>query len=171
MISQTDNLLLQSYYSVTLLAELRNNGFLESQFFEEMNFHAPWIKEGIKDIGVDNQGSLLMTLYAMLVIPKELVFEKYQENVIEIQNYLRSKCDLIKNDYRTPKDEIDFLKHMRNSVSHAKVEFVPNKSIKFTDQNPKSNKVIQFDMPLTSIGDFLSKLQGIHLKHITENQD
>jgi hypothetical protein len=75
MISQKDNLLLQSYYSVSFLVELVNNNFLGTKCFDEMKFGASWIKEGIKEIGIDNQGSLMMSLYAMLVIPRELIFE------------------------------------------------------------------------------------------------
>lgn len=170
MISQSDNLFLQSYYSVSLLVELRNNNFLESQFFEGMSFGAPWIKEGIKTIGVDNQGSLLMSLYAMLVIPRELGFDKYQKEFNEIQDFLRANCKVIKNDYQTHKDKINYLRHMRNSVSHASVEFDPNNTITFTDTNPRSNEIIQFEFPLILIGVLLSKFQEVHLQHIRANQ-
>ena len=170
MISQSDNLLLQSYYSVSLLVELRNNNFLESQFFEGMSFGAPWIKAGIKTIGVDNQGSLLMSLYAMLVIPRELVFHKYEKNVNEIQRFLRANCKVIKNDYQTKNEKINFLRHMRNSVSHASVEFDPNNTVTFTDTNPRSKKIIQFKLPLILIKELLTKSQEVHLQHIRANQ-
>jgi len=169
MISQADDLILQSYYSVSLLAELVNNNFLESEYFEKMNFGASWIKDEIKSIGVDNQGSLLMSLYAMLVIPRELIFTSYQEKVNDIENFLRTKCIITKNDY-PQREEIKFLRHIRNSVSHATVAFVPNKLVIFTDKNFKSNKTIEFELPLEYIGSFLSKLQEVHLMHIKENQ-
>lgn len=171
MISQADNLILQSYYSVSLLAELRNNDFLGSEYFEEMKFGTPWIKDGIKSIGVDNQGSLLMSLYAMLVIPRELMFAQYSKKVVDIQNFLRKKCIITKNDYQSQIENIDLLRHIRNSVSHAKVAFIPNQLVTFTDKNPRSNKTMEFQLPLQDIGLFLSKLQEWHLNYIQENQD
>ena len=37
-LTQHDNLLLQSYYTFSLLVELKNNNFLESNYFSEMSF-------------------------------------------------------------------------------------------------------------------------------------
>jgi hypothetical protein len=170
MITQADNLLLQSYYSVSLLVELKNNEFLESRYFDEMSFRAPWIKEGLQTIGIDNQGSLLMSLYAMLVIPKELIFDKYCHQVSNVQTFLKATSNVTKNDYQTPKDAIDFLRHIRNSVSHASVEFDPGNTVTFIDKNPKSKKMIHIQIPLNSVGELLAKLQEIHLQYIRDNQ-
>jgi len=170
MISQADNLVLQSYYSVSLIAELRNNAFLESHYFESMKFSAPWIKEEIKSIGVDNQGSLLMSLYAMLVVPRELIFKKYPDKVDDIQRFLRSKCKITKNEYGTQIESIDILRHIRNSVSHASVAFVPNSLVVFSDENFKAKKTIEVELSLKYVGSFLSALQELHLTHIKMNQ-
>jgi hypothetical protein len=174
MISQADNLVLQSYYSVSLIAELRNNAFLESHYFESMKFSAPWIKEEIKSIGVDNQGSLLMSLYAMLVIPRELIFKKYPDKVDDIQRFLRSKCKITKNEYQTQIESIDILRHIRNSVSHASVAFVPKSVMIFSDENTRAKKTIEIELSLEYVSSFLSalqELQELHLMHIRNSQN
>lgn len=171
MISQADNLLLQSYYSVLFLVELRNNKLLESQYFKDMEFGVPWVKKAIESIGIDNQGSLLMSLYAMLVIPKELIFEKYPEKVNNIQRFLRSNCIIKRNDYNSDKDDIDCLRHIRNAVSHAKVEFDPQETVTFTDTNFRSKKTIVLELPLRLVDSLLLNLQELHLMHIRANQN
>ena len=52
MITQEENLILQSYMTVSLLAELGNNKFFESDCFSKMTFGVPDIKKFLKTSGV-----------------------------------------------------------------------------------------------------------------------
>ena len=70
ILKQEDDLLIQSYMTFSLLVELHNHGFVESDYFKEMNFGAPWIKENLLKVGVDNQGFAMIALYSLLVLPK-----------------------------------------------------------------------------------------------------
>ncbi|MBE0434224.1 MAG: hypothetical protein IBX56_00280 [Methylomicrobium sp.] len=79
MLTQEENLVLQTYYTTSLLAELKNNNFIGSEFFDPMNFVQACIKDELKKIDVDNQGTLLMILYALLVVPRELTGKKYKQ--------------------------------------------------------------------------------------------
>ena len=72
-------------FNVALFAELINNDFLESTFFDNMNFSLPGIKKSIKnDIGLSNQGMVLISLYVLLVIPRQLIGDKFNEEYKEI---------------------------------------------------------------------------------------
>lgn len=57
MLNTEQNLIIQTYCDISLFAELVNNDFLDSKFFDNMNFALPGIKKSIKDdIGLSNQG-------------------------------------------------------------------------------------------------------------------
>jgi hypothetical protein len=50
-LTQDQNLLFQSYFTVSLLAELKSNKFLDSDYYNSMTFGAPWIKDEIGNAG------------------------------------------------------------------------------------------------------------------------
>jgi hypothetical protein len=168
MISQEANLILQSYITISLISELRNNGFLESEFFGQMKFGSPWIKDALMKIGADNQGSALMALYAMLVIPRQLIFEEYPEKVEAIQNFLRSNAQNTKTTYKSDTPKIDFLRHIRNAVSHSRVSFREKDVVIFYDQY--KDQEFSTELPLRYFGWFMNELQEIHLEYIRSHQ-
>jgi len=121
MITQEQNLIFQSYFSTVLSTELKNNDFLASDFFESMKFGSPWVKDEISKIGIDNQGLLLMTLYSMLVIPKELIQNEFKSEYAEINKYLSTIAINTHSDYGNDKPVVNYLNHIRNSVAHSRV--------------------------------------------------
>lgn len=78
MLSQDENLILQELISVSFIAELHKNNFLESDFFKNMHFDNPSIKCFIKKIKIDNQGMLLIFLYSLLLTPKEKIYNEFK---------------------------------------------------------------------------------------------
>ena len=91
MITRQENLILQSYFTVSLLAELGNNQFFSSDYFKSMSFGSPDIKKFLEKNGVDNQGSAIMSLYAMLVVPYELIRDNYADEFSEMNAFLAQK--------------------------------------------------------------------------------
>jgi len=170
MTNQEDNLLIQSYINVALLAELVKNKFFESDYFKNMKFDAPWVKETLCKVGPDNQGSALMALYAMLVIPRELAFSKYPNQVKDLSDFLVAKTQSTSTTYKSDKPNVDFLRHIRNSVSHARVTFRQNDAIVFSDTDSRNGEAFVTELPLSYLGQFLEKLQMIHIEHIRLNQ-
>ncbi len=79
-ITQEDNLILQAAYTVLLFKELGEVNFEESSAFDNLNLPAG-IKKSLKDIKIQNQGSAIMALYAMLVVPKELIDMNFKKNI------------------------------------------------------------------------------------------
>lgn len=168
-ISQETDLILQSYFSVTLITELKNNYFLESDFFRTMNFNVPEIKNLIKQISIDNQGMLLIFLYSMLVIPKELISNQYQTEYDSINTYLISIARNTQTTYKSDFPKINYIRHIRNSVAHSRVEFESNNYVVFNDKDDKNNFVFRTEIDLKNIGEFLNRLQQIHILYYKAN--
>ena len=175
MLTQEQNLIFQSYFTTAFLVELNNNDFLKSNFFKSMKFGSPWIKDGIVNVGIDNQGLLLMTLYSMLVIPKELIQNEFKDEYDKVNKYISSVAINTHSDYDSDNPTVNYLNHIRNSVAHSRVSFKPTVSVTFSDQrkNSKTNQIERFsaDIPLVKFGEFLMQLQKIHLTYIEKLQE
>ena len=174
MLTQEQNIIFQSYFTIAFLTELKNNKFLESDFFKNMKFGSPWIKESLKKISIDNQGALLIALYAMLVIPRQLINEEFEKEYAAIDLFLQQNTVNTKTTYTNDKNSIKFLRHIRNAVAHSRVSFQPNKFVSFSDKgwNKKTQKKESFttDLPLDKMGSFMQKLQKVHLEYIQRLQ-
>jgi hypothetical protein len=162
MLTQEDNLLIQSFYSTVLLTELKNNNFLNSDFFNNMIFGSPQIKGELKKIGVDNQGCALMILYAMIIVPKELFWEKFPKEKQLIEDFLQNNTVNTVTTYKDDSPKIDFLRHVRNAVAHARISFRPSEAICFSDEDTRTGATFSTELPLTQLGVFLQELMRIH---------
>ena len=173
MLTQEDNLLFQSYFTFVLLVELRNHDFQNSEYFENMRFGSPWIQKEISNIGIDNQGCALIALYVMLVIPRELISKKYPNEYSDIGDFLKHNTTHTSTNYPEDIPNIDYLRHIRNSVTHGRVSFKPKHSIIFEDERDgKKNTKYTFrtELPLIRVGALLQMLQSVHLMYIQDLQ-
>ncbi|MEB2777281.1 HEPN family nuclease [Algoriphagus sp. D3-2-R+10] len=165
-LSQEDNLLLQAHFTTVLLVELKNNNFFESDYYDQMKFGDPFIKNSLKQIQVDNQGALLMTLYAMLVMPKQLLENQFPAEFDNLNKFI----DLIKlkasSTYESDSKSIDFVRHIRNAVAHARVTFKPNVSVNFLDKNESGSRVCEIVVPLSGMGYLLEQFQNIFRRYV-----
>ena len=163
--SSDDNLLIQSYFTTAFLVELKNNDFLNSEYYKNMRFEDKFIKKSLPTVGIDNQGTLLMCLYTMLVVPRQLLEQEFPDEFVQ----LNIKVDQIKADanstYRQDSDSIDYVRHIRNAVAHARVAFIPNESVTFTDENNGGDRCT-ITIPLNNVGLFLTELQKVFMKYI-----
>ena len=156
--------------TVSFLFELRNLDFLNSSYYEQANFQDPYVKENLPEIGIDNQGSMLIALYALLVIPNEHIKNRFPDEFNKLNNVIHE----IKNDektesnYNDESEVIDYIRHIRNSVAHAKVSFVPNTEVVFSDirKHKKKDESCTITIPLAKIGIFMSALQKLFFKYI-----
>ena len=166
-LTQENELLIQSYSTVAFLLELKNLDFLSSDYYKNANFQDKSAQEVITRVGIDNQGSMLMVLYTMLVIPNERIKHRFPDEFDNLNNVVHT----IKNDTKTQSNykkdsvNIDYIQHIRNSVAHANLSFVPNTEVIFFDGN-KSGDNCTITIPLSEFGIFLTALQNIFLKYI-----
>lgn len=167
-LSQDENIILQSYLAVSLLAELTNNRFLESDCFSKMNFGNPSLKPLLCQVGVDNQGCLLMVLYAMLCIPKETIFSMYKGEFDKINTEIAKYAISTHTTYgRDANGKIDYVRHIGNAVAHVKVKFVGT-SIQFADEDRKSHERFVTQIPLSKVGAILMELQKLTYKYVDD---
>ena len=167
-LTQEDDLLIQSHFSIVLLTELNNNEFLHSEYFEKMSFGDRFVKNNLPKIGIDNQGSLLIFLYVMLVIPRELIENKFPNEFQDLNDRVNNYVSSAKSNYKKDKDKINYLYHIRNSVAHARVVFTPNVSVTFHDNNKFTGENCSITIPLKSFGIFLEDLRDLFMKYVED---
>jgi hypothetical protein len=163
------NLLFQSYFTVSLLVALKNNDLLKSDYFESMEFHAPWIKDELRKIGINNQGCTMMVLYAMLVLPREILYKGYSSEYDKIDAFLETHTRNTETYYESDDPSVKYLRHIRNAVVHANVEFRPDAVI-FKDENNITGETFSTELPLEYFDELLNLLQGVHLAYIKDLQ-
>ncbi len=165
MLAQDENMILQLLISISFITELHKSKFLESKYFEEMHFDNASIKMYIEKIKIDNQGMLLMYLYSLLLVPKEVIYLEYQTDY----DLLDKKIDSIKtasqSTYQYDKPNTQYIKHIRNALAHGKVEYI-EKNIVFKDNYNDKNFFVE--LPLEKIGLLLNEMQIILNKYIED---
>lgn len=171
-IKQKDNLIIQSYITVSFLVELKNLDFFNSDYYKKAKFQDEYVKAKLPEIKIDNQGSMLMILYAMLVIPHELIkvgFSDEFNNVNKVIHGIRNKTRTYSN-YEYDSVDIKYIKHIRNSVAHAKVKFVPDIEVIFSDNGynhkTKKKESCKIVIPLAEFGVFMMALQKLFFEYV-----
>ncbi len=163
------SLILWSYSSIVLLLTLaKDKEFLNGDYFNALILE-PWVKEIIKQVNIDNQGALLMCLYVMLVIPKELFSNKYKTEYDKMNIFLASKTKNTQSSYKDDINKIDYIRHIRNSVAHARVSFVPGETVTFYDRS-KKGETFSTDLDLKDVGVFLNLLREVHVKYVWDRR-
>ena len=167
-ITQEENLILQSYCTVVLMNALAaDNSLLNSDYYKALRI-APPVRKIIGQIRVDNQGALLMFLYAMLVIPKELISSQCQSEYDKIDSELASLTESTATTYDA--SPVQYVRHIRNAVAHGRVSFAPGQSVTFADKDNKGH-TFSTTMPLRNVGLFINQLQEVHRKYFSERQE
>lgn len=93
-ISQEESLLLQCLATTSLLGELSNANFLESDYYKQLSFSNKNIKNILTQFGLRNPATMQMMLYALLTVPRETlsrtaysVLETYVERINPLSKY------------------------------------------------------------------------------------
>lgn len=163
-LSQENQVLIQSYVTLELLHELDQNHFFQSEYFQDLNFEDEWVKQSLSAIGMGNRGMVLISLYTLLVIPKELLQETYPDEFERLNEYLDGVKVSALSTYKSDRDKIDFVKHIRNAVAHSRVEFITKETVTFQDEY-KGQKC-SIVLPLDTFGDFILELQKLFRRHV-----
>ena len=172
--STETNLIIQSALSAAFLMDLSNNSntFVSSDFFRDMKVVFPEVKKYYQDgkTGIGNQGALLMCMYSLLVIPKELLGSKYKNNYVGIDKYIDSKKVKLIDTYLSTGKTPEYVRHMRNAVAHANVCFndtdPSNILVAFKDRKNRKSK-FEVTFSVKDIPEILIKmLDVIHTRYI-----
>lgn len=133
------NLIYTAYSMVSILNSLVKSDFQKTVAFDllPLGSNGNAIKNIIKKVSFGNQVTLLICLYCYLVLPKELLNDLDTE--IEICNKKIGQLKIVEERSTYPKDKsgkgIDYIYHLRNSVSHASYCFEDEFFI-FKDSDP-----------------------------------
>ncbi len=154
-----DNIMLQGLYNAKLMMTLINEEFVKSNYFKELNFDSQLKEIFEKQIGLGNRGMMLTLLYSLLVVPKELFIKDSNESeqLTKVNCWLEKKV-LSKTNSNYKKDEkgIDYIRHIRNSAAHAKVNFQGNEVV-FQDDDKSANCEIYIS--LENVGLLIMELE------------
>ena len=111
---------------------------------------------------------LLNSAVGLLIIPQQKLFDRIADGMVSerlLKELLKSVTD---NTYKKALDLSEIARHLRNSISHGKVEFKAEKqyvsdgplqieSIEFTDENPKSKDRIVIEITVDILKQFFEE--------------
>ena len=181
-LTQTESILCQALAMTSLLNELSNEDFLNSEYYKNLYFkdNNNNFKEILNDSGLGNPATIQMFLYALLVMPKE-IFENSKEPYIKclisqvnnlfqgIVHELETTYDKeSKNDFTT----INFCRHIRNAVSHSRCYYEVKDNVSyvtFEDSLPKdTKKYCKITMKTGDVGSIIGELKILIMKFLNE---
>ena len=165
-LNQKENLILQSYLNCILLTALKNNNFLESEYFNQLKLDDS-IKTCLKQIDLDNQGMSLMHLYSMLVLPRERIFNDYKNEFNKLDSFIDDIKDFVETSYKQDKCKIKYSYHIRNAVAHGRVKFKPKEYVEFRDKKNK-HETCTIRIKLKDFGSVFEYLKNIFNKYIED---
>lgn len=176
-ITENESIFLQGLATTSLFAELSNNNFLESEYYKKLNFSNCTLKKVLNLSGIGNPATMQMFLYILLVVPKEILksFDKsYEKNC---KNAVNNLCiDLVESKTNSTylgednKISIDYYRHIRNAVAHAKCYYEQINNIcyvTFKDTDIKdNNQHCEIIMQTKNVGKVFEKLQLQMMQYI-----
>ena len=172
-LTQNESTFCQALAMTSLLSELSGHNFLESDYYQNLCFSGnnDFIKKILKDSGLGNPATMQMFLYALLVMPKEIL-DKLDKAYLDkcanqIDHLVSSKATKItttyNNEQSTNLTSIKFYAHIRNAVSHSKCSYdVVNGEcyVTFKDQLPRDpQQYCEFTLKTADVGSILETLQ------------
>ena len=174
-INEYESYILQALSTTSLFAELHNSNYLNSEHFKNLKFENESFKEILKYSGIGNPASLQMLLYALLVIPKELE----EKGAIKLQlsnlNIEIAKLKISLHSTYTEKGVFNYVKHIRNVLSHGNCFFstINNQDvITFKDCSIRDkNKHCEIVMSTYDVGNILTSIQKILLSYFENKKN
>ena len=170
-LSQEKSLILQALATTSLLAGLSNSEFLNSDCFNDMKFENESFKEILKMSGIGNPATMQMFLYALLVIPKEIltdsIYAGISKRFYEANKYIDElvEKDETTSTYEDDKKLIDYIYHIRNAVAHSRCTYETrggkNYAIFYDEKNSDEKCTIVIEC--FKVGVICEKLQSILL--------
>lgn len=166
--TEHENLIIQTYMNFIWLHEMHSLEFVKTNEYKQLNFSDKYTQNSISERGVINQGTIPVALYSMLVIPKETIFKEYADNYNEINAFIASELKpLTKTNYKSDKISVDYLRHLRNSVSHVRFDMTTEDGfVIFKDENSRSLEKFECKLSNLDLGAIVEKLSLVHKKYI-----
>lgn len=176
-VTEYESTIAQALAMTGLLSEMSNRNFLKSDFYQRITFASN--NEGFKHIleksGLGNPATLQMFLYALLVMPKELLSNEDPIALTRIEtdfNITAEKLNNIKLESTYTEKTFNYYRHIRNAVSHSHCVYTVEDEITkitFHDKNPKNSKeYCSITMTTEQVGCLLGYLRTLMIKWIAD---
>lgn len=169
--TEHENLIIQTYMNFIWLHEMHCLEFVKTEEYKQLNFSDKFTQNTIGERGVINQGTIPVALYSMLVIPKETIFNEYMDSYDHINTYIANKLKpKIKTNYKSDKITVDYLRHLRNSVSHVRFDMTSeNDFVIFNDEN-RFGEEFECKLSNSDLGEIIQQLSLVHQAYIQKIQ-
>lgn len=164
-LNDKEAILMQAVGTIQFLLELHENRFTKSKFYQKKvkNLFA---RQVIDKCNINNQGMVVLSLYAFLVIPSESFMEDLKDGFNDLNKWIDDVCLCKNSTYSTDAEEINYTRHMRNAIAHNNIKFEPSGYIEFIDKNPKNEEKCSFKIPVSQLGSLIQKLGDIILNYL-----
>ena len=181
VLDPNESIFCQALATTELLHLLSDSNFLESDYYKNLQFPAnnDILKYILKHSGVGNPATIQMFLYALLVMPKEILknseFEKnceecFNSTIIKFIYKFETHYSKEKN---TDLVDINFYNHIRNSVAHSNCYYKTIEGytyVTFRDELPnKKEQYCEITIKTANVGTLLAKLQNKMIEYLIQH--
>lgn len=179
-LTENESIFCQALAMTSLLAELSNNDFLNSDYYNNLKFQGNEynFRKILERSGLGNPATMQMYLYILLVMPKELLgitetdtLDTFKEEINRLFiRTIENVTTTYRNEDQTDVTTIDFYNHTRNSVAHSKCkyEIVENKCyVKFCDVNMRdTTQHCEIVIETGKVGEIIEKLMVLLMDYL-----
>ncbi|MDD3417846.1 MAG: hypothetical protein PHY47_28305 [Lachnospiraceae bacterium] len=174
ILTEQESIFCQALAMTSLLAELSNRDFLNSDYYNKtMTFagNNDNLQKILKSSGLGNPATMQMFLYILLVMPKETLSDLDDVTIISWENDLKATIQSFSPTVITtyPRESnsdlatINYFRHIRNAVSHAKCVYETENGrsyVTFKDKDPRqASHYCEIKMLTSDVGKMLEVLQ------------
>lgn len=154
-LNATESIFFQTLATTSLLTELGNMDFLNSEYYQNLHFSSnnDIIKTILKESALGNPATLQMFLYTLLVMPKEILMSTDDKYAKKCEEEFDAACKKlivfsglakdVRSNYSDNGDinSFKFYNHMRNAVAHSRCSYkVVNDNYFVTFEDVSSNR-------------------------------
>ena len=174
-ISAEKSLLLQCLATTSLLGELSNAKFLESDYYKRLAFANEEFKKILTISGLGNPATMQMMLYALLTIPREVLsrttysaLETYIERINPVVYSLVEEETSSTYDGEEARANIDYFRHIRNAIAHSKCSYFSEDGknfVIFRDSNSTGSRACSIKIECYKVGLILMELQRLIMEY------
>lgn len=124
--------------------------------------------ESMKFYHTKNQGVVILLMYGLLVIPKEI----WEKNSTNFAFTTRDKFN-IKLPVKTEEiNTIKFLRLLRNSLAHANFSIdASNATLTFWNKNSNGNKNFEVEISCSNLGEFIVEVGKYYINDVKNSKN
>ncbi len=166
--SPRDQLLIQSHFALVWWAETLGANYFQSEQFKGLKFSDPFIQNRLADPGGAAASLIAPSLYVVLVLPRETIFELYKSEFSKLDALIGNAARLLENSYPSV-PAIPFTRHLRNATAHGRLAW-DDTGIEFSDDDKRNGYRLRATIDFLTLGKLVHELQILLRKHVKSLQ-